>query len=320
MKKAFNLIAIAAVCATAAGLACIPSPGGSGKLKVLITDKPFPFEFISKATVKITEVQVRTGTPVDQSSDGTEDATDTTSKLAFAAKPGNGQGDASEADEGAENAAFITIFEDAAGKEFNLLDLRNGKADLLADTEIPAGTYTQMRLIVTEGEVTLNDGRSFPVKVPSGGQSGIKLNLTFTVAADEETTLILDVDLSRAFSAIPSGHIDDVSTITGFHFHPSVAMRLINILEAGSISGTVTDGTNPLASVAVTAVKDGAAVSTAVTEADGTYKLGGLTTGTYTVQFSLTGYNDASAADVSVTAGQETKDVNAALTAVAPTP
>jgi hypothetical protein len=172
-----------------------------------------------------------------------------------------------------------------------------------------------MRLIVTRGVVTLTDGREFDLRVPSGGQSGIKLHFTFTVDDGEETQLLLDVDLSRAFRAIPSGHIDDPSTIREFQFHPSLAMRLINLLEAGSIAGRVTaeaDG-SPVEGAAVTAYRGDDEVTSTATEADGTYVLSGLPTGRYRVEVSAPGFQDADMDDVAVSAGQETSGVDFVL-------
>jgi len=290
------------VCAGFAGCNARSVGGGTGTLKVLITDKPFPFDLISEATITVTRVAVHR-VSADEDDEAGEQAAGT-----------EGDGNAAGED---DDSQWITVWE--GEKEIHLADLRNGRMDLLAEATIEAGTYNQMRLIVTQGRVVVGEGdaaREFVLKVPSGPQTGIKLHFDFEVSADEETMLLLDVDLSRAFKPVPAGHIDDLSSIREFGFTPSLAMRLINLLDAGSIGGTVTDATgNALANVTVTAIKEGEEVTTTATETDGTYRLSGLVTGTYSVRFSLNGYADVEIPDVEVNAGAATEGVRAALVA-----
>jgi hypothetical protein len=74
----------------------------------------------------------------------------------------------------------------------------------------------------------------------------------------------------------------------------------------------------PLAGVAVTDIAGSDEVTSTSTAADGTYVLTGLTTGTYQIEFSLAAYDDVAVDSVSVNAGVETSNVNAAMTASAP--
>jgi hypothetical protein len=227
--------------------------------------------------------------------------------------------DDGDQDDDDDESTWITIFE--GDKPFNLLDLQNGQTDLLAEATITAGTYSQMRLVVTHGEVKVRDvAEPFLLRVPSGEQTGIKLHFTFDVNANEETVLLLDVDLTRAFRPIPAGQIDDPTTIRTFHFTPSVAMKLINILEAGMITGTVVDeSTTTLDDVIVTAYdEDGEEIASGGTDASGGFTLIGLPTGVYQLELSLSSFEDADVPDVAVTAGETTDVGVVVLTAVTP--
>ena len=91
---------------------------------------------------------------------------------------------------------------------YDLLDLRNGVEALLADRPVPAGTYGQLRLVVESADVTLVDGLTFEdgtnlrsLKVPSGMQSGIKVQLASPIDADpgEVTIVVVDFDVNENF-------------------------------------------------------------------------------------------------------------------------
>lgn len=320
-------------------------PGGTGTLRLLITDKPFPTSMLCSAVVRIERIDVRLAhtddddsasqpsddanePPEDDAADTEDDAADRSSHSSTA-HDGSGDGAPSammqEFPE-MDHEGFITIT--THGRAFDLLNLRNGKTDLLADTEIPAGTYDQMRLVVSGGEVTIKNGAdctdnttTCALKVPSGEESGIKLNFTFQVTQGQQTPLLLDIDLSRAFQLVPSGPDNVVDpTNCGFHFHPSFAMRLIHLLEAGSISGHVTNASDQSAvgGATVTAFDGTDEVTSTTTDQDGAYMLLGLHTASYRVHVEATGFVAADVNDVAVTAGQDTPNVDVALTPTGP--
>lgn len=224
------------------------------------------------------------------------------------------------------------------GGEFDLLDLRNGVTAELADLEIPAGRYTQLRMIVTSAEVTLLEGYEFrdgsrtqSLKVPSGPQSGIKISLH---AADQpedgegelgegieitgEETLVVDFDVAQNFKL--QGNPNTPAGIKGFLFTPH--LRAVVLTDAGSISGTVTvEGGAPVvgASVSATPLEMGevaegeTAVAMALTGEDGTYTIWFLRPGDYRVAVE----SDAGTADpqdVSVGPNEDVVGVDFELT------
>ncbi|MCZ6815849.1 MAG: DUF4382 domain-containing protein [Planctomycetota bacterium] len=224
----------------------------SGRLKVLITDAPFPFDLVEEALVTITRVEVHyagDGAVVEEeggdddrqtpaADDASEDA-DAKGDEAAAKSPhstSEADDDDSDNDEGLQDtdvdesdSPWILIYDDQDGQTFDLLDLRDGKTDFLADAELPAGKYTQMRIHVSGGSILLTDGRDFDLRVPSGDTSGIKLHFQFQVEGDAETTLLLDVDLEKAFKPVPAGPYSDASEIREFHFSPSLAMSVTEV-------------------------------------------------------------------------------------------
>ena len=86
----------------------------------------------------------------------------------------------------------------------------------------------------------------------------------------------------------------------------------ISIAGNGTISGRVLDPSGspiPNANITIFGTPRGTA-----TDPDGTYTVSGLSAGEYTVEFSATGYEDATVENVAVTAGQTTEGVDAQMT------
>ncbi len=203
------------------------------------------------------------------------------------------------------------------GGTWNLLELQNGVMAELATADIDApARLLQLRLHIVSATVTLaapyefTDGEpTAELFVPSGAQSGIKINLR-DVEGNEDgagvdlvpgaTILaVVDMDVERNF--VVNGSPDDPDGIKGVLFTPLLRATLEDI--AGSISGTVTyvsatpDEEAERAKIAAVLVPgssdlpveemetlDGAAVA----REDGTYTVLFLSPGTYNVSATAT--------------------------------
>ncbi len=249
-----------------------PKPGG--QLKVRVTDAPFPIEFVDEAWVTITRIDVlRCPDNADDDPHEPGDPND----------PNDGDGGD---DDGDGDRPWITVFDDPNGLPFNLMTLRNGRLADLVDAELPAGSYKQIRVYVDGGRVVLTDGRWFPLRVPSGDRSGIKLRLKFEIVEGEDTEVLLDFDLVRTFKPIPGGAFQHAGEIRGFMFRPSLGLRAADLGESGSLGGEAADDQgDPESGVEVVAYRGKKLVATTYTEADGSYTFVGLSPGNYRLEF-----------------------------------
>ncbi len=145
-----------------------------------------------------------------------------------------------------------TLVELDQPEKINLLDFQGDeKAPLLEDQELPAGNYQWIRLgvdatrnsnggigdsgdpEVCDGEgsyIVMNDGGVYNLYVPSGAQSGLKLNRGFNVPANGQIYLTADFDLRKSITASP-GLEPDVK------LRPTI--RLVEINDAGTLTGAV---------------------------------------------------------------------------------
>ena len=218
--------------------------------------------------------------------------------------------DAHYGDEDDEDGYWVTVAEPEAGENtlgtYNLLELINGVRETLGVTEVEAGYYSQMRLIIgSDPDDTLNVfGQDHPyanyvidadeeeiheLTVPSGPETGWKIVGGFYILSGQIRDIILDFDASR--SVVKAGE-------SGLY----LLKPTVTILEgddAAIVSGTVTDGSEPLEGAMVMAqTADPAAADTkdqVVIEAGtlsgeyGSYQLF-LTPGTYNLAAVMEGF------------------------------
>ncbi|MFW6088104.1 MAG: DUF4382 domain-containing protein [Gemmatimonadota bacterium] len=207
----------------------------------------------------------------------------------------------------------ITLTND--GGVHDLLELQDGVMADLATLDIEAGTYHQLRLIVESAQVTLAEGFEFAdgsttreLFVPSGAQTGVKVNLRYAdadestagvqISSGETILVVLDMDVDQNF--VLQGDPDGPSGLLDVLFTPLLRASLLDV--AGSIAGTVTytsdtpaDETE-FASIeaeldeSTSLVLEEMQTTTVTTSAaaDGTYTLWFVSPGTYDVSASAT--------------------------------
>ncbi|UUZ71514.1 DUF4382 domain-containing protein [Polaromonas sp. P1(28)-8] len=92
-------------------------------------------------------------------------------------------------------------------RRVNLLDLTNGVLDELGQTPLPAGKYTQLRLVLTANSgsnplansVVFTDTKAeVALKTPSGQQSGLKTNIDIDIAPNRLADFVLDFDACKS--------------------------------------------------------------------------------------------------------------------------
>ena len=156
---------------------------------------------------------------------------------------------------------------------YDLLSLTDGlSATLAGGATLPAGHYEQMRLILGSGNtIVLSDGSTQPLKVPSGLQSGIKINGNFNVAAGTTEDVFIDFDAAHSIQVVQAGASGQ------YILRPTI--RAFDKAVTGSVSGTISDGSgHPIAGAEVFAetldsTGSPSIVRGALTASDGSYTL-----------------------------------------------
>lgn len=138
-----------------------------------------------------------------------------------------------------------------APRKIDLLTLTNGALEELGSTPLPAGSYTQLRLVLSpnSGSTLANSvvptgGRETALATPSAVQSGIKVIRPFTVAAGQVADLVLDFDACRSIvrrgngsfglKPVLTAELRNVATVSG-HVDPAITGARVSVQTNGEV-------------------------------------------------------------------------------------
>jgi hypothetical protein len=179
------------------------------------------------------------------------------------------------------------------GGVYNLLELTNGLDTLLGSIEVPAGKISQIRLKLGDDNTLKINDEVFDLDVPSGSQSGLKLQVHETLTAGITYKILLDFDCAR--SIINTG---------ADQWKLKPVIRTITEAQDGAIRGVV----DPKESTpAIYALLAGDTIGTSYADSTGHFLIRGLSAGSYEVTFEPnSSFLPTSKSAVSVTIGNVT--------------
>jgi hypothetical protein len=86
---------------------------------------------------------------------------------------------------------------------YNLLGLQNGVDTLLANGAIPSNSVQEIRLVLGTANTIVVNGVSYPLTIPSGSESGLKLKINKQLSGPIDSLLI---DFDAALSIHQAGN------------------------------------------------------------------------------------------------------------------
>lgn len=152
----------------------------------------------------------------------------------------------------------------------DILKFNNTFDTLITNAEVPAGEIQQIRLILGSGNSIVINGVSKNLTIPSGGQSGLKINVSIPIAAGALKEHWLDFEASSSIVQLGNGNYQLVPVI-----------RSISAESNGKVVGYIL----PLNSNAYVQLFRGTDTLLAIPEPDGFFGFSGVQGGNYNLRF-----------------------------------
>lgn len=173
-------------------------------------------------------------------------------------------------------------------QRIDLLSLTNGVLTELGQTTLPAGKYTQLRLVLATNDasnplansITPTGGAETALTTPSATQSGLKMNVDIEVAANKLADFILDFDACKSFVKVGQSNTWILKPVI------TVVPRLS---DAGSRVVGYVSAALAVGSTSVSVQQNGVPVKSTPPDSTGKFVLYPVPAGTYDLVVSAAG-------------------------------
>ncbi len=187
----------------------------------------------------------------------------------------------------------------ATPQRVDLLTLTNGTLLPLGQTLLPAGTYTQMRLVLAPNTpanpkanaITPTGGSEVALTTPSGAQSGLKMNVDIEIAPGTVADFAIDFDACKSF--VRAGNSGQILLKPVLSVMPVVSnISIVGYLDPSLVA----------AGTSVSAQVGGVLVRATPPDSSGRFTLFPVPTGNYDLVITAAGRVNAVMTGVPVTA------------------
>ncbi len=176
---------------------------------------------------------------------------------------------------------------------YDLLKLNSGADTLMISEDLSPRTTTKIKLILGDNNSVVVAGVTHPMAKPDDDSPGLVIDREYKFESRENYNLWMDFDAAQSIEEDGAGN---------YSLNP--VLRIYTDEESGAISGHIL----PLgAAFTVSVITPDGTFGTTIKN-DGTFYIGGLTSGTYDVKFSAVfGFIDITVPGVLVTNGSVTE-------------
>jgi hypothetical protein len=213
------------------------------------------------------------------------------------------------ADDGAAGWSILNL---SPARRVDLLTLKNGVFVDLGTLPLPAGNYSQVRLVLAANaaglppfanQLDLADGSTVALKTPSAQQSGLKLNVQMSIQPGELGELVLDFDPCRSVVKAGNSGRYNLKPVIQAYVNPT------NDIEGYTVPGAI-----------VSAQQGGVGLKATTADLQGRFVLWPVDAGTYDLVITGTGLANAVLAGVQVSTGKNLVNAQAAPLLPQPSP